>query len=1163
MSIFDDFLFAQTTGTNDLLQTSNNIGFIENKGQILDQNLNANPTVRFLLPLANGMNVQVKENSISYDTYTIDQSTKKSIDLKGINKASITKPSSYKFHRVDISFPGCNPRPQLIAEKKSEDYRVYSDQQNGNSIIVYHYEKILYKDLYRNIDLILEKSRDNTKGFEYYFIVRPGGDPGQICIQYKGATTHLQNNYISLYVRQGEIREKIPSSFLVDGSSQDFLKAPVVRKVRVAYKTTDPDTYSFSCSAYDRTKTLIIDPVPDLVWGTYWGSNNNEWGNAIARDSNGDLIVGGKTGSSSNIATAGAYQTIYGGNEDALLGKFQANGTLLWVTYLGGTDTDAILSLATDDANNIYIAGLSNSPNAISTPGTHQPVKAFGADGMILKFSSSGNRIWGTYFGGEQGEFLHSIKVAQDGYIYIAGWTESTTGIATAGSYQPAYAGGILNDAGDGILAKFNQTGNRIWATYYGGISFDRFYDMEIDNAGFLYAAGIAYSTAGISSPGSFQPAKAGGISDAFLVKFDFSGNRQWATYYGGNLEEYVAGLNFGSNGYITICGVTLSTTGFGTSGTQQPAFGGGQRDAFVAQFDATGARRWGTYLGGNLDEVAEAVVSDMNDNIYVTGGSQSSTNISTPNSYQVNTLTSTFTTFLLKYNSSGVRQWGTYYGHSGPFGSGEGYDVVVDNSGNAYITGGTSYTNNIATCGAPQPNWSNNLDLFLARFSETQSSTPSVTITASPAGPYCAGTFITFTALPLDAGNNLSYQWKVNGVNTGSNSSTFTSNSLLNGDVIICIVTTTPSPCNPSGSPITSNNIVIVITSPVTPSISISGSATTICQGNSVTFTSSVTNAGNNPSYQWKVNNINVGTNASSFTSASLNNGDIVSCILTSSLTCTTTTNAISNSIPITVTAIIPPTITLIPDNNNVCAGTAIRINTSVQNVSGPVTYQWKVNGNATGTNTTFYSSNSLNNGDKVHCILTATFANCPAISVSSDTITMLIKDVPIITLLPGNVTIFWQDSVQLLAASSGTIGSFAWSPLTYLNNPASLSPFAKPDETITYSITIDDINGCTASKDITVTVLHNIYIPSAFTPNNDGKNDVFRIPSGISIILDQFSVFDRSGNRIFSTRNSAEGWDGTYLGIPSPVGIYVYLIKGKSTKGEIQLKGTVALIR
>src|SRR6185369_17157688 len=96
------------------------------------------------------------------------------------------------------------------------------------------------------------------------------------------------------------------------------------------------------------------------------------------------------------------------------------------------------------------------------------------------------------------------------------------------------------------------------------------------------------------------------------------------------------------------------------------------------------------------------------------------------------------------------------------------------------------------------------------------------------------------------------------------------------------------------------------------------------------------------------------------------------------------------------------------------------------------------------------------------------------------------------------------------------------------------------------TYTLTATNDEGCTASKSMRAIVFSPFYMPNAFTPNGDGKNDVFRIPPGSSLSLEEFSIYDRWGTRIFSTQNIDKGWDGTINGKPLPTGVFIYVIKG-----------------
>ena len=113
-------------------------------------------------------------------------------------------------------------------------------------------------------------------------------------------------------------------------------------------------------------------------------------------------------------------------------------------------------------------------------------------------------------------------------------------------------------------------------------------------------------------------------------------------------------------------------------------------------------------------------------------------------------------------------------------------------------------------------------------------------------------------------------------------------------------------------------------------------------------------------------------------------------------------------------------------------------------------------------------------------------------------------------------------------------------------------------------YNILATDANGCTRNFTVNVSVQScKDYVPNAFTPNGDGINDVFRIPRGMKIQLEEFSIYDQWGNKVFTTTNRNSGWDGRFNGKDSYAGGYVYIIKGIADNKRKQLKGTVTLVR
>lgn len=197
-----------------------------------------------------------------------------------------------------------------------------------------------------------------------------------------------------------------------------------------------------------------------------------------------------------------------------------------------------------------------------------------------------------------------------------------------------------------------------------------------------------------------------------------------------------------------------------------------------------------------------------------------------------------------------------------------------------------------------------------------------SVSIGAS-ATAICAGTNVTFTATPVNGGS-ASYQWKVNGSNVGTNSTTYSTTALTNGAVVTCVMSST-TPCR-TGLPAISNGITMTVNPNLPASVSVSASNTTICQGTQVTFTATPTNGGTTPSYQWKVNGANAGSNSATFQSTALNNNDSVTCVMTSNASpCLTGSPATSAAVVMTVNS-VPAAVAITPASAvTICENTIV----------------------------------------------------------------------------------------------------------------------------------------------------------------------------------------------------------------------------------------------
>ena len=159
---------------------------------------------------------------------------------------------------------------------------------------------------------------------------------------------------------------------------------------------------------------------------------------------------------------------------------------------------------------------------------------------------------------------------------------------------------------------------------------------------------------------------------------------------------------------------------------------------------------------------------------------------------------------------------------------------------------------------------------------------------------------------------------------------------------------------------------------------------------------------------------------------------------------------------------------------------------------------------------------------------------------------------------------TIFIGQKIQLFVNGPGT--SYQWSPATGLSNPTVARPFASPVQDITYQAIVINNNGCSGEDFVHITVadLDGIFVPTGFTPNNDGKNDDIKPVFGFKFTLKEFSIFSRWGERVFTTSTRNEGWTGKINGIEQNPGVYVWILKYVDDKGKAaEKKGTLILLR
>lgn len=715
--------------------------FTENKGQVHDQNNNTRPDVLFG-GAVKGLAFHLKTNGMSYQLNKVTKwkTQKQKFGFKTKQKKAIKVADETTVYRVDIDWLGANKNVRVNKKGEQQGFNTY--HINQNSCTVKGYEQVEYQNLYDKINL---KWYFKNGNLEYDYVCEAGSDYKLIQLRINGAEQLVLN-------AKGDLVIKTPLGKIIE-------QAPVVwqdgRKLKSNWVIkTDADkkqTLSFNIQNLNNNLPYVIDPVV-RIWGTYYGGTGNDQAASCATDASGNVFMTGSTasGSGTTIATLGAYQATLAGLMDVFVVKFNSAGVRQWGTYFGGSGTDQAYSCATDASGNIYISGFTDSNTGISTGGSHQTTFGGGFnDAFLAKFDGSGTLLWATYYGGNSIDDGYACATDASGNVYLAGASDYSVGtvIATTGSHQDVYGGG----ANDAFLAKFNSSGVRQWATYYGGTDYEFIEGCVTDAAGNIYLAGTTASTNNaISTAGSHQVNHAGGIfpEDAFLVKFNSAGLRQWGTYYGGTNDDYGNSLALdvaGNNVHLT--GVTSSTNNLAisTAGAHQVA-NNLNADAFLVKFNSSGVRQWGTYYGGEGADLGNCVTLDASDNIFI-GGNTTSTlvnSIATLGSYQTTIAIATNLGFAAKFNSAGVRQWGTYYGDF----SEDGADLCIDANGKIYLTGSstTPSGNGVATPGAHQTTYGGNTDAYLVQLGECLAAPTPTNTTPVANQTVCAATSATLS---------------------------------------------------------------------------------------------------------------------------------------------------------------------------------------------------------------------------------------------------------------------------------------------------------------------------------------------------------------------------------------------------------------------------------
>ena len=446
-----------------------------------------------------------------------------------------------------------------------------------------------------------------------------------------------------------------------------------------------------------------------LIFVNLFGGGGGDFPNDMVRTPSGELIFVGQAGAANFPVTPGVFDGVIEKRE-AFVSKLNADGTtLLFSSFIGGSDNDSATAVALDSVGNILVGGQTLSADFPVTPGAFDTSLGMNEEMFIAKLTPNADTlVFATYLGGTGFQSLRDMAVAGDNTIYLTGHTDAADFPSTTGSFDETQ-----NGSADAFVTKLAADASAlVYSTFLGTTSFDQGVSIAVDNLGQAIVAGTTWDGFPTTA-GAFDETHNGGI-DAFVSKLNAAGSALiFSSYLGGVGGEVVLDMIVGADGRIHICGDT--GTGFPTTtGAFQENFAG-LNDAYVASFSADGTQLlYATYLGGSSVDRATRLAFDGDGNLVVAGETESTDFPTTAQAMQP-ILRGEQDAFISLFGCSGTQlQYSTYWGRE----EDENVEGLVDDGfGRVIMFGETESPLFATTPGVFDTTFSGTAELFLTEF--------------------------------------------------------------------------------------------------------------------------------------------------------------------------------------------------------------------------------------------------------------------------------------------------------------------------------------------------------------------------------------------------------------------------------------------------------------
>ncbi len=1121
--------------------------------------------------------IYLEKNGITFSVGASDNSVK----IHDYKEGLITEPPTLHYHAYRIKWIGANPDAVTIPGKKQSWYHNYFLGNNPErwKTEVGVYLNVDYKNIYERIDLHIGTENGSVK---YDFLVEPGGNPEDILMQYEGLDNiKAQKGNLVLATSVGEVMEIAPYAYqYINGEKKE---------VRCRYKLQQDGVRFVFPDGYDENERLIIDP--EIVFATLTGSTADNWGFTATYDQQGNLYAGGIVSGNGYPTTSGAFQLIYAGGTSSIINglpcdisisKFNAAGTtLLYSTYLGGSDNEMPHSMVVDAQNNLVVAGKTFSTNYPTTSSSYDGSANGLSDICITKFNATGTALLGsTYIGGSGHDGVNispdysadqsslrfnygdnarsEVIVDKQNNIYLASTTQSTNFPITFNA-----AKSTLSDSQDGVVLKFNPSlSTLIWSTYLGGSNTDAAYVLALDTAQtHLYVAGGTKSTDFFSGAmsGSLYSTYQGGLADGFICRFLNGGNYalQKATYIGTGAYDQCYGVQVDLENRVYAMGQTMGPFPVTPNVYSNPG-----SPQFLIKLDSLLSSNiystvWGSGPSSAPNVSPVAFLVDTCQNVYISGwggispGSTTNGLPVTGDAYQP--VTDGFDFYFIVFSKNALSLlYATYFGAAGKHEHVDGGTSRFNPQGVVYQAicascgGGTGFPSTPGAWSAV--NGSNNCNLGAVKIAFNLGSVAAV----AEANPNASGCVPLTVNFGNESSNATSYEWHFG---DGSNMSpefspthTYTST----GTFTVMMIAINPDACK-----VRDTTYLTINVSDAMVEAGFNYNKTDSCTSFTVNFTNTSTpiNGGNfnNSTFQWQFGD---GTSFNGMNPPPHNypgEGTYeVMLILTDPAAC--------NS-PDTVIKTIDFEVINVEAGftaPNICAGVPTDFNNTSSNGTN---WHWDFGDGAESTD-----QNPRHEFAIGTYTVTLTASN-PNSCNQSDTFSITV------TVHPNPVADFAFTPIQPETNQPTTFVNLSQGATKHHwdfgdgNASEETSPIHQYDISGEFNVCLTVTNefNCSDKKCLTVysDVLPLADVPTGFTPNGDGTNDIVFV-RGFSIREMEFKIFNRWGEMVFESTDPKKGWDGTFNGKPQEMDSYAYVLHAVFKDGTVfNKKGNITLIR